>query len=66
MLKIKQHQVAFYDNEVCYDEAFYPPDESDMVDFYIEKLIGNERYKVRIYTHLEDGRVYELKLEQVC
>ena len=67
MLRIKQYQVAFYDNEICYDETFFPPDEADIVDFYIEQLVNkNERYKAKIYIHLEDGRIYELKLEQVC
>lgn len=67
MLRIKQYQAAFYDNEICYDETFFSPDEADVVDFYIEQLVNkNERYKVKIYIHLEDGRIYELKLEQVC
>ena len=67
--RIEKYQISFYDMErggSCFDEAFFKPDEVDMVIPYVETIEdAKDSDRCRVFVHFDDGDIYELKLEKI-
>ena len=67
--RVKQFQIAWYDmqqNGDCFDEDFVAPDGIDRVIPYVETVEDeNNSDRSRVFVHMDNGDVYELKMEKL-
>ena len=67
--RIKNYQVAFYDmtrGGKCFDEILFKPDDIDIAITYVETEEDVNNFdRCRVFVNYDDGKRYELKLEDV-
>ena len=67
--RVKQFQIAWYDmqqNGDCFDEDFVALDGIDRVIPYVETVEDeNNSDRSRVFVHMDNGDVYELKMEKL-
>ena len=67
--RVKQLQIAWYDmkrNGDCFDEDFVVPDGIERVIPYVETVEDeNNSDHSRVFVHMDNGDVYELKMEKL-
>lgn len=67
--KVKQFQIAWYDmerNGSCFDEDFVVTDKIDRVIPHVGTVEDeNHRDRSRVFVHMDNGDVYELKMKKL-
>ena len=67
--RVKQFQIAWYDMEQngdCFDEDFVATDGINQVIPYVETVEDeNNSDRSRVFVHMDNGDVYELKMEKL-
>ena len=67
--RVKHFQIAWYDMEQngdCFDEDFIMSDGIERVIPYVETIEDeNNSDRSRVFVHMDNGDVYELKMEKL-
>lgn len=66
IFNVKEYQVAWYEDGICFDEDWYGPDQiSDVVPYVETEEDKNNIDHSRVFVIFENGDKYEIKLEKV-
>ena len=67
--RVKQFHIAWYNmvrNGDCFDEDFVPPNGIDRVIPFVETVEDDTHQdRSRVFVHMDNGDVYELKMEKL-
>lgn len=63
IFRVKKYQVAFYDENGCYDESWYKPYELAKIICFSRS--PEETEGSRLYAHFDNGEQYEIFAKKV-